>query len=282
MLNNPVGIAAYFLLRNDWGWKLLSDDEKAIIHQANQDHNVGRDDYKSPEEYGAERFEGGESWDNYTSENHGLRGETIAKVLEHNKPANVLEIGPGSGFYTRQIAASESVTNMTLLDIGAAFLNFLKPRLEILSEQKPDFKYGLIVKDAKDLDSAEHTYDMVFMSSAVHHIPDRVALFDNLARLVRPGGVILCFDPSHYLERIVRLLKRFRSSGFLTKSYYMKRTNLSTHHMCTYGEYKKICKSTGAFAIDDVSYVPSIKLGTLAKVSQRWASTEIFVTLRRF
>ena len=61
----------------------------------------------------------------------------------------------------------------------------------------------------------------------------------------------------------------------------MERTNLSKHRMCTYGEYKKNCNSTGAFIIDDISYVPSTKLGALAKVSKRWALTEIFVTLRR-
>ena len=281
MLNNPVGVAAYFLLRNDWGWKLLSREEKEIIHRANLEHNVERGDYKNPSKYGADRFEGGENWDNSSVETWGLRGHAIANILEQHNPVDVLEIGPGAGFHTKQIAIYDSVANMTLVDLGEAFLEFLRPGLEELHRQKPTFSYNLVVKDAKDLDDANGTFDAVFMSSAVHHIPDRIALFRVLARLVRPGGVVVCFDPSHYIERIVRLLKRIRTAGYLTKRYYMERTNLSTHHMCTYGEYKKICKSTGEFVIDDVSYVPSKKLGTLSKLSKRWASTEIFVTLRR-
>ncbi|MBT3996628.1 MAG: methyltransferase domain-containing protein [Chloroflexi bacterium] len=281
MLNNPFGVAAFLLLRNDLGWKLLSSEEKEIIHQANREHNVEREDYASPAEYGAERFSGGENWDNYSPETHGLRGDSIAKTLARYSPTDVLEIGPGAGFYTNQIASHESVKSMTLVDLGEAFLEFLRPKLEVLKEDKPDFDYNLVVKDAKDLSGDEATYDAVFMSSAVHHIPDRIALFEILARVVRPGGVIVCFDPSHYLERLVRLSKRMRPGGYLRKSYYMDRTNLSTHQMCTYGEYKKICKSTGAFVIDEVSYVPSIKLGLLAKISKRWASTEIFATLRR-
>ena len=280
MLNNPLGIAAYFLLRNDWGWRLLSQDEKEIIRQANLEHNVERDDYKNPSSYGEGRVGGGENWDNYSAESHGLRGDTIAKVLQKYKPVDVLEIGPGAGYYTRQIATSDSVANITLVDLGEAFLEFLRPRLQGLRNQKPAFNYDLVVKDAQDLGGTEDKYDGVFMSSAVHHIPDRIALFQILARLVRPGGVVVCFDPSHYLERILRLSKRIKTEGYLTKRYYMERTNLSTHHMCTYGEYKKICKSTG-FVIDDVSYVPSKKLGAVGRVSKRWASTEIFVILRR-
>jgi ubiquinone/menaquinone biosynthesis C-methylase UbiE len=269
------------LLRNDWGWKLLSPEEKEIINRANQSHNVERDDYKSPSAYGVGRVEGGENWDNYLTENRGLRGNAIADALEKYQPADVLEIGPGPGFLTRQIATHDSVQNMTLLDLGEAFLEYPRPRLEKLREQKPAFNYNLVVKDAKDLEATDQTYDAVFMSSAVHHIPDRMALFQTLAQLVRQGGVVVCLDPSHYIERVVRLLKRFRTGGFLTKSYYMVRNNLSTHHMCTYGEYRKICKTTGAFEISEVTYVPSVKLGTLARVSKRWASTEIFVTLRR-
>jgi len=281
LLNNPIGVALYLLLRNDWGWRLLSDEEKEIIHQANREHNVERGDYKIPEEYGTGRIDGGENWDNYSAESHGMRGEVIAKILAKHNPVDVLEIGPGAGFFTRQIASYDSVTDMTLVDLGEPFLEFLRPRLDELSTVKPDFKYNLVVKDAKDLNGEEERYDLVFMSSAVHHIPDRVALFEHLAQVVRPGGVILCLDPSHYLERMIRLTKRFFTSGYLSKRFYMKRKNLSTHHMCTYGEYKKICKSSGSFVIDEVDYIPSIKLGTLAKITGRWASTQMFATLRR-
>ena len=217
MLNNPVGVAAYLLLRNDWGWKLLSREEKEIIHRANLEHNVERGDYKNPSEYGADRIEGGENWDNYSVETRGLRGHAIAKVLQQYNPVDVLEIGPGAGFYTKQIVIYDSVSNMTLVDVGEAFLNFLRPGLEELRNQKPAFNYDLVLKDAKDLDGTEGRFDAVFMSSVVHHIPDRIAVFQNLAGLVRPGGVIVCFDPSHYIERCARLLKRFRSAGFLKK-----------------------------------------------------------------
>jgi ubiquinone/menaquinone biosynthesis C-methylase UbiE len=281
LLSNPFGIALYFLLRNDWAWKLLSADEKEIINQANREHNVERHDYKNPEEYGAERVEGGDNWDNSSIENRGKRGDELQRLLEKFKPVNVLEIGPGGGLLTKQIASYDSVSHLTLLDLGQAFLDFLHPRLESLRDSKPGFTFDLLVQDAKDISGEDQVYDMVFLSSAVHHIPDRTALFSNLSRLMKPGGVVVCFDPSHYFERLVRLSKRIMKSGYIKKSYYMNRTNLSTHQMCTYGEYKSICKSTGAFEVEDVSYVPSIKLGTMAKISKRWASTEIYVTLRR-
>lgn len=281
MLNNPFGVAAYYLLRTDWGWKLLSQEEKQIILDINLVGNVERVDYKNPDLYGAERMEGGQNWDNYSIENQGLRGETIASVLRKHQPANVLEIGPGAGFHTRQIATFNSVSNLTLVDLGAAFLEYLKPRLDDLTSVKPGFDYTLIVKEAQQLVSEGITYDSIFLISTVHHIPNRIDLFQSLANLVRPGGIVACFEPSHYLERILRLTKRFKTHGFLKKSNYMDRTNLKTHHMCTYGEFKKICKSTRAFEIDDAWYVPSTKLGALGKISKRWASTEMSITLRR-
>jgi len=264
MLNNPFGVALYLLLRNDLSWSLLSDEEKKIISKANEDHNIGRDDYADPEEYGKLRYEGGENWDHWDRGKQGHRGDAIAEILNVIQPARVLEIGPGAGLLSRLIAESPFVKEFDAVDIGQAFLDYLEPRLHKLKETKDNFSYRLICADFNSVMLPSNSYDAVVLLSTVHHIPDRLALFETVAKMVRPGGVIICYDPTHYLIRVMRLMKKCLFSGYLKASYYKKRTNLSTHHMCSLGEYKKICRKVPQLSIRETVFRVPEKLSRLS------------------
>jgi hypothetical protein len=44
VLSNRFGYLAYLLLRNDIGWRLLSDEERQIVIEANKNDKVHRQD----------------------------------------------------------------------------------------------------------------------------------------------------------------------------------------------------------------------------------------------
>ena len=52
----------------------------------------------------------------------------------------------------------------------------------------------LVSGDAKQLPFETRSIDMVTSNSLVHHIPDPRAVFDEIARIARPGGPILIRD----------------------------------------------------------------------------------------
>jgi SAM-dependent methyltransferase len=281
MLNNPFGVLLYLILRNDISWGLLSEEERRSILEANKKHNTGRDDYINPEKYGANRCTGGKNWNSFAKHGDDHRVLVLLRILDENKPRKVLEVGPGAGFYTRAICEYPTVENYAAIDVGQAFLDYLRPYLEAISRQRR-FTYSLIQGEATQV-CLPDKYDLIVLFSTVHHIPNRVDLFRGLASMLSEKGIVFCFDPSHYIYRILRLMKKCVTAGYLKKDFYLNKDNLSTHHMCSYGEYRKIVGSIPSLKIERVLYkLPGkVKKYDWLFVPNRWFSTEIGIIIRK-
>ena len=55
---------------------------------------------------------------------------------------------------------------------------------------------ALILADARALPFADASVDAIFAAGLVNHLPDEVAGLRELARVARPGGVLVLFHPS--------------------------------------------------------------------------------------
>jgi len=286
VLNDPVGYLFYRLLRNDWSWRLLSADERKIVADANYRHNTLRPDYADPALYGAGRIAGGENWDSPGPRDGSHRGAFLARALDTHRPSAVLEIGPGAGFFTRDICLFDSVKEYCAVDINPAFLEYLAPRLQAVGLHRT-FNYQLVEGDHGRI-PGDRQFDLIVLLSSVHHIPDRVELFRSLLASLAPGGVIVCHDPSHYLPRLRHIMRKMRR-GQLAKRFYLNRDNVATHNMCSLGEYSAICRRVGACRL----IVASCRVGPrseravaalprpIADRLRRILSDEIGVVIRR-
>lgn len=256
MLNNPLGVFIYLILRNDLSWKLLSDAEKTLIKKANFTQNNFRDDYASPEKYGLGRKELGENWDTF-NENEVIEKEDLKFIILKNalkkNPISVLEIGPGSGYYSRMIFDHPSVLNYDFIDINNKFLEFIAERIAN-SNKTINFSSDTFVGDASSFDFQDKKYDLIVFLSSIHHIPDRQDLIKGITNNLSKNGVLVAVDPTHYLKRIILLIYKMITRGYLKKKYYMNREGLSTHHMCTLGEYKKIIRNISNIEIESVIF----------------------------
>jgi len=244
-LNSRIGVFLYLLLRNDYSWKILSTSDKKIVFEANYSHNNIREDYFDPTLYNQ-----GKSFDSIEKRLDTPRGKLIQYYLRRYKPENVLEIGPGSGFYTKQIIEYPSVKKYVAYDINKNFLEFIHEKLS--NFHKKDFSFKIIHEMLNQ--SSLHDTDSIIMLSTLHHIPDRIDLFNNFSEILSQNGTILTIEPCHYIPRIIKLLKECIIGNYLKKSYRQNRNNLSTHHYCTLGEYKKICKKLKVFKIDFLDF----------------------------
>ncbi|MBW1713579.1 MAG: class I SAM-dependent methyltransferase [Deltaproteobacteria bacterium] len=240
ILDTAWGVALYLLLRNDVSWALLSDEDRRRVKAANLKHNTQRPTYADPTKYG-----GGRTYDLPGERRATAKGALLQDFLDKGNPESILEVGPGSGYYTRQLVEHPSVKRYAAIDIGGAFIEFLEPRLSQLKNVDSRLYCGDVI--TIDLDSK---FEAIVLLSAVHHIPDRLELFQRLFELLADGGRIFAFDAAHYLPRLWRLSKKMVGKGYLTKAYRADVTNLSTHHMCTLGEYRKICRRIEGLQIE--------------------------------
>ena len=276
ILNNKFGYAFYLLARNDWSWKFLTKKEQEKVIADNYIHNNEREDYANPEKY-----KDGESiYCNQNPEKTYL-GAWLKNELEEQKPKKVLEIGPGSGFYTKLILNVDCVLEYTGLDINNFFLEYIRKGVEewknLLLEKR---SYNLVNKVIEEFDGDE--YDAIVMMYSIHHIPDRVELFKKLSKCLKKGGKIYSVDPSHYIPRIRMLIPKIYKEYWPSR-HWEKRGNLSTHHFCSLGEFKFICKKVDSLQIHNTKFYyrneelkkKLMKWGIKSSVATRWVSNTI-------
>lgn len=237
------GYLCYYMFRNDWVWSRLSETERAFVKTHNEYWNNNAEGYKDPAAYQGQR---GQSFFTLGNRLVTWKGREIEKFLLKNRPRRVLEIGPGSGYYSRQIIDQPFVEEYVASDINSGFLDFIESGIR-------EHPRGPSVKFERAMISQTHrikSVDAILVLSALHHVPDRPEFVKGLAKLLNPGGVIFFYEPSHSLLRILELVLSFARHGWYRTSVVRRRNNYMTHHFCTVGETKSIARNTGLELVD--------------------------------
>lgn len=99
--------------------------------------------------------------------------------------ARVADLGCGSGVFTNELDGRGYVAEG--VDIS--------PRLiEVARRKYPRCRFH--VGDVEALPFEDATFDGVLLSGLVHHFPDPAACAREVARVLRPGGAYMAFDPN--------------------------------------------------------------------------------------
>jgi SAM-dependent methyltransferase len=245
-ITSLLGYLLYLIRRNDKSWKSLSSNDQALVFKANMLHNTMRPDYADPKQY-----QGGESFDSKQSRLARLEGRRLQAFLDEVKPKSVLEVGPGSGFYTQIIVTHPAVVSFTGIDIAQSFLDFIEPHLKSLKSRKPDFRYSL--QPGNFMEMNFDLNDAIILTSTAHHIPNRLDLVRWIHKNLLIGGRCFMFEPTHYLPRINDLLGKFMHT-YYKADHRTKIENLSTHHFCTLEEFESLCNQVPGLEIKTYSF----------------------------
>src|SRR5690606_38168246 len=111
--------------------------------------------------------------------------------LFNNHPAvreqlSLLDIGCGTGLSSQLLLASElgkSINQITLADTSAEMLEQATQKAR--SWGKP-FKVAL-----GEISQLNETFDVIMISSVLHHIPDIKGFMKEVDRLLNPGGILI-------------------------------------------------------------------------------------------
>ena len=134
----------------------------------------------------------------------------LREVLDPKPGERILEVGPGTGYYTLEMA--EWVKPGGRVDILDLQQEMLEHTMRSAAERGLD-NITPTQADATAMPYEDGTYDAAFLVTVLGEIPDQDAALRELARVLRPGGRLvvgeLLGDP-HY----VRLAPmRLRASG---------------------------------------------------------------------
>ena len=105
-------------------------------------------------------------------------------------PGMVLDVCCGTGDITERIAQSSPDVFVTGLDFSAHMLEVAHERTESLDNVM------LVEGNAMELPFDDGTFDSAVVSFGLRNTPDYEQVLHEMARVVRPGGVVACLDAS--------------------------------------------------------------------------------------
>jgi SAM-dependent methyltransferase len=112
----------------------------------------------------------------------------LASRVRHRK-ATIVDIGCGTGELVVAISARVRDARIVGLDSSPSMLLWAN------RHATPDGRLHFITADAAVMPFADESVDMVVSTLSLHHWQEPAGVFAEIARVLRPGGVALIYDP---------------------------------------------------------------------------------------
>jgi ubiquinone/menaquinone biosynthesis C-methylase UbiE len=138
--------------------------------------------------------------------------ERLREILEPAPGERLLEVGPGTGYYTLPVA--EWLSPGGRLDV----LDVQQEMLDHTLRRAAEHGIGNITEacaDARELPYPDDSFDGAYLVTVLGEIPDQDAALRELRRVVRPGGRIVVgelFGDPHMVTHSA-LAERARAAG---------------------------------------------------------------------
>jgi ubiquinone/menaquinone biosynthesis C-methylase UbiE len=115
----------------------------------------------------------------------------VRRALGLTSQGRAVDLGCGPGYLAVELAAQAPGLRVTGIDLSPVMLNRARAHTQLAGmEARVEFKQA----DAQRVPVPDHSYDLAVSSFALHHWADPVAVFNEVARIVRPGGSFLIRD----------------------------------------------------------------------------------------
>jgi ubiquinone/menaquinone biosynthesis C-methylase UbiE len=115
-----------------------------------------------------------------------------------------LEIGCGTGFFTLNLKLAGVIGECHVTDISPGMVAAAQRNARALG-----FDLQGRTADAERLPYDDDTFDLVIGHAVIHHIPDVQLAFEEMLRVLKPGGrVVICGEPTTYGHFVARRLSR--------------------------------------------------------------------------
>ena len=141
-----------------------------------------------------------------------LSPELLASRLPLRPDASVLEIGPGSGYYSLEVARRIPAGRLELFDIQPEMLARCRAKCEAAGLTNVGFTSG----DGASLPFADASFDLAYMVTVFGEVDDQAACLRGIRRVLKPGGTLSVSEqmPDPDFTPFDALRRQAEGSGF--------------------------------------------------------------------
>ena len=136
----------------------------------------------------------------------------FADRLPLKPTSRVLEVGPGSGYFSVEVARRVPEGHLELLDLQPEMLAKARSHVQSAGLRNVGFTEG----DATALPFPDADFDIAFLVAVIGEVPDEAASLKSLYRVLCPGGVLMFHEhlPDPDITPLPRLRKIVEGQGF--------------------------------------------------------------------
>lgn len=115
-----------------------------------------------------------------------LSPKGLVRRLNLRPDSTVLELGPGPGYFSPEVARAVPGGRLVLVDVQQEMLDMAKERLEAKGIGNVEYRRA----DAISLPAESESFDVVFLVTVLGEVPDRDACLREIHRVLRPHGLL--------------------------------------------------------------------------------------------
>ena len=115
-----------------------------------------------------------------------LSPRKLIQRLDIKEDHNILEIGPGPGYFSTHIAKKLKRGRLVLLDIQQEMLDISKKRLDKRKITNVDYK----LSDGNSFDLESNYFDRVFMVTVIGEVENKDKYLKEIYRILKDDGVL--------------------------------------------------------------------------------------------
>jgi ubiquinone/menaquinone biosynthesis C-methylase UbiE len=142
----------------------------------------------------------------------GITRDRLREILEPGTGERVLEIGPGTGYYTLDLAEWVGAEgSVEIFDLQQEMLDHTVRR----ARERGLWNVNPTQGDAQELPYEDDSFDAVVLVTVLGEIPDQDAALREIAKVLRPGGRLIVgelFGDPHMVT-LGALQKRAEGAG---------------------------------------------------------------------